>query len=424
VRPSRPAAIEVVGVAKRFRKHSEPAKTLKERLLTLRHSTVDDFYALDGLDFEVGVGETFGVLGHNGSGKSTLLKCIAGTLRPSQGTVRVRGRLSALLELGAGFHPDLTGRENVYLNGSILGFSRTRIDAIFDEIVAFSGLEDFIDTQVKHYSSGMYARLGFAVAINVDPEVLLIDEVLAVGDEAFQRKCIERIRAFQSDGRTICLVTHSPDQVRYLCDRALVLDHGKLIHVGGVDEAVSVYRHSLAIQSSSEPAETVDLVEPGPPTSPVTIAGTWVEPSAAGGSIHRPGDRVVIGIRLAATDARQVRARLVLHAHDGIEMLNVCTFDVAGRDLTLTEPEHEVRFVIDDIPFLDGQFLVTVVITDPAETEEYDRQDQALAFGIHSGQHVFGRVALDLSIDSDALVAPASAPSPDPEVEVAELGAQ
>ncbi|MGI9615437.1 MAG: ABC transporter ATP-binding protein, partial [Acidimicrobiales bacterium] len=160
-------AIEVAEVSKTFRKSSEPSKTLKERLLTLRSSTVEDFHALKDIDFTVTSGETFGILGHNGSGKSTLLKCIAGTIRPSEGIVRVRGRLSALLELGAGFHPDLTGRENVFLNGSILGFSKARIDQIFDEIVDFAGLEDFIDTQVKHYSSGMYARLGFAVAVNL-----------------------------------------------------------------------------------------------------------------------------------------------------------------------------------------------------------------------------------------------------------------
>ena len=280
--PPSTVAIEVDGVSKTFRKHSEPAKTLKERLLTLRSSTVEDFAALTDVDFRVTAGETFGILGHNGSGKSTLLKCIAGTIRPSDGVVRVRGRLSALLELGAGFHPDLTGRENVYLNGSILGFPKAKIDRIFDDIVAFAGLEEFIDAQVKHYSSGMYARLGFAVAVNLEPDVLLIDEVLAVGDEAFQRKCIERVRGFQSDGRTIVLVTHSPEQVRNLCDRAMVLDRGRMISLGDVDEAISTYRASLAANDQPLPVEDDDgkiaLVD----ESPVRFS-EWSR------SRHRPG---------------------------------------------------------------------------------------------------------------------------------------
>ncbi|MCP3989540.1 MAG: ABC transporter ATP-binding protein [Actinomycetia bacterium] len=425
---SRPAAIEVRNVAKRFRKHSEPTKTLKERLLAIRTSTVSEFYALDDVDFEVRVGETFGILGHNGSGKSTLLKCIAGTIRPTTGMVRVRGRLSALLELGAGFHPDLTGRENVYLNGSILGFSKARIEAIFDEIVDFAGLEDFIDTQVKHYSSGMYARLGFAVAVNLEPDVLLIDEVLAVGDEAFQRKCIERVRGFQADGRTICLVTHSPDMVRYLCDRALVLDHGHLLHVGDVDEAVAKYRHSLANptehQSSDLPARGTegradpniaqdgalaggagslvpDGTDDGPP---VAIVDTWIEePVDDGPRAHRPGERLVVGLRFATTDRRVVRARMVIHSHDGVEMVNVSTLDIAGVDLVVDRGEHDVRFVVDDLPFMDDRFLVTLVLRNPAETEEYDRQDQKLSFGIRSGRPVHGRVVLNLDLLSDSL---------------------
>ena len=404
------AAIEVAQLVKRFRKHSEPAKTLKERLLTIRSSTVKDFYALDDIDFTVEVGETFGILGHNGSGKSTLLKCIAGTIRPSSGLVRVRGRLSALLELGAGFHPDLTGRENVYLNGSILGFSKARIETIFDEIVEFSGLEDFIDTQVKHYSSGMYARLGFAVAVNLEPDVLLIDEVLAVGDEAFQRKCIERVRGFQSDGRTICLVTHSPEMVRHLCDRALVLDHGRLLHVGDVDEAVAVYRQSLATPTEppsdlprAEPGEAVvlDGVDDGPP---VSIVDTWIEPpSDDGPRAHRPGERLVVGARFASVDDREVRVRMAIHSHDGVEMVNVSTFDIAGTDLVVGPGEHDVRFVIGDVPFMDGQFLVTLVFTSPSEAELFDRQDQKLSFGVRSGRPIHGRVVLDLDLLSDAL---------------------
>ena len=169
---------------------------------------------LDDIDIDIEEGTTVGILGHNGSGKTTLLKCVAGILQPNEGEIVTRGRLAALLELGAGFHPELTGRENVYMNASILGLSKKDIDHVFDEIVAFSELEKFIDMQVRHYSSGMYVRLGFAVAVNVDPDILLVDEVLSVGDEAFQRKCLERIAEFQNEGRTILFVTHAADLVR------------------------------------------------------------------------------------------------------------------------------------------------------------------------------------------------------------------
>ena len=172
-------------------------------------STTEDFWALNGVSLTVSEGETVGILGRNGSGKSTLLKCICGVLQPTSGEVAVRGKLAGLLELGAGFQQDLTGRENIYLNGSLLGMSKREVDKVFDAIVDFSELEEFIDGPVKFYSSGMYVRLGFAVAVNVDPDVLVVDEVLAVGDERFQRKCIERIKQFQEEGRTILLVTHS-----------------------------------------------------------------------------------------------------------------------------------------------------------------------------------------------------------------------
>jgi ABC-2 type transport system ATP-binding protein len=234
--------IRIENVSKRFVIRKD--KSLKERLVNFGRSNLhkDDFWALRNVDLEISTGSTVGLIGPNGSGKSTLLKLISGIMQPTTGSVHLRGRLAALLELGSGFHPDLTGRENVYLNASILGLSKKQTDQHFDAIVDFSGIEPFIDTQVKFYSSGMYVRLAFAVAVHVDPDILLVDEVLAVGDELFQRKCLERIRGFQYEGRTIVLVTHGLDQVAEFCDRAVVLEHGNVAADGKPREALKVLR--------------------------------------------------------------------------------------------------------------------------------------------------------------------------------------
>ncbi|MBW8872756.1 MAG: ABC transporter ATP-binding protein [Leifsonia sp.] len=237
-----PDILRVEGVSKRFVLH--PDKSVKERLLNLRRSASrrQEFWALRDIDLVVRAGSTLGVIGQNGSGKTTLLKVLGGVLDPTTGTVARRGRLAALLELGAGFHPDLTGRENVYLNAAILGMSQRETRAIFDQIVEYSGIEEFIDSPVKFYSSGMYVRLAFAVAVHVDPDLLLVDEVLAVGDEAFQRKCMNTIHQFQAEGRTIVFVSHSSDQIRELCNRVVVLDRGLLVFDGDAGDALAAMR--------------------------------------------------------------------------------------------------------------------------------------------------------------------------------------
>lgn len=237
--------VRVDGVAKRFVIRKE--KSLKERLVNFGRSNQhkDDFWALDEISFEVPIGTSVGLLGANGSGKSTLLKVIGGIIEPTRGAVERRGRVAALLELGAGFHPDLTGRENVYLNGSILGLSRKQTDRYFDSIVDFAEVHEFIDTQVKFYSSGMYVRLAFAIAVHVDPDLLLVDEVLAVGDERFQKKCMDKIREFQQEGRTILFVSHSADQVTRVCDRAIVLSHGRVVFDGDTEGGIAALRNSF-----------------------------------------------------------------------------------------------------------------------------------------------------------------------------------
>jgi len=240
-----PVVVRASDVSKRFVIRKD--KSLKERLVNFGRSNKhkDDFWALRDIDLEITAGSTVGLVGANGSGKSTLLKVIGGIIQPNSGVIERRGRLAALLELGAGFHPDLTGRENVFLNGAILGLSRKQTEQYFDSIVDFSEIGDFIDTQVKFYSSGMYVRLAFAIAVHVDPDILLVDEVLAVGDEPFQEKCMNKIREFQREGRTIVFVSHSSGQIEDLCDRVVVLSHGKAIFDGDTASGLEALRASF-----------------------------------------------------------------------------------------------------------------------------------------------------------------------------------
>jgi ABC-2 type transport system ATP-binding protein len=242
VRPAPGARVHVDDVRMRFLlRHNRSLKELAVAAVRGKDLS-NSFMALDGVSLSVDSGETVALLGHNGSGKSTLLKLISGVMRPSSGAVRVRGRIAGLIEVGAGFHPDLTGRENVYLNGAILGMDEATIRSRFDDIVAFSEIERFIDTEVKHYSSGMFLRLAFAVAVHTDPEIFLIDEILSVGDEPFQRKCIARIRELKAEGRTLVIVSHDLDMVAELCSRGVVLQSGNAVFDGSAPDAVARLR--------------------------------------------------------------------------------------------------------------------------------------------------------------------------------------
>jgi ABC-type polysaccharide/polyol phosphate transport system ATPase subunit len=243
------AAIEVIDVAKKFRLYHEKTHSLKQTMLMQRKNIYEDYWVLRDINFTVEPGSTMALIGGNGSGKSTLLKMVARILRPNSGSIKVNGRVSALLELGAGFQQDYTGRENVFLNGSILGLSEREIKKRFDEIVSFAELEKFIDTPVRNYSSGMYMRLAFSIAVSVDPDILLIDEVLAVGDEAFQRKCFEKITSFKEQGKTILFVSHDPSAVERLCEKAVLLDNG---HMVAIDRAAKVIEHYRGILSSRD----------------------------------------------------------------------------------------------------------------------------------------------------------------------------
>lgn len=288
-----PTIVRINDVSKRFVIRKD--NSLKERLVTMgrlgrRHR--EEFWALRNVNAEITAGHTVALIGHNGSGKSTLLKVIGGIIDATTGNVERRGRIAALLELGAGFHPDLTGRENVFLNASILGLSREETEARFDEILAFSGIGSFIDTQVKFYSSGMYVRLAFAVAVHTDPDLLLVDEVLAVGDEAFQRKCLDKIRSFQAEGRTIVLVTHSLGQVVELCDRAILLNAGEVVYDGEPRGAVSAFRDILEERRLHE---LEDAPVPAPSEGRVLSASVRAAGRPEGEPV-RPGDDLEITV--------------------------------------------------------------------------------------------------------------------------------
>jgi ABC-2 type transport system ATP-binding protein len=239
------AAVHVDHVTKSFRMYHERNQSLKAAIMRGRRSVHEDFLALKDVTFDVPAGSTFGLIGSNGSGKSTLLKCLANIYYPNKGSITHNGKVAAMLEVGSGFHHELSGRENIFLNGSILGMSRKEIVSKFDEIVHFSGVEQFIDQPVKNYSSGMYVRLGFAIAINVDPDILVVDEVLAVGDAEFQEKCFQKFRDFKAAGKTVILVSHSMTTVEAMCDHAAWLNHGDLMLSGPAEPTIAAYLNSL-----------------------------------------------------------------------------------------------------------------------------------------------------------------------------------
>jgi lipopolysaccharide transport system ATP-binding protein len=238
-------AVTVDHLSKKFRLYHERNQSIKSAIMRGRTSVHEDFWALKDVSFEVPEGSTFGLIGSNGSGKSTLLKCLAKIYYPEKGSIGYKGKVAALLEVGSGFHPELSGRENIFLNGSILGMKKAEITKKFDEIVDFSGVEQFIDQPVKNYSSGMYVRLGFSVAINVDPDILVVDEVLSVGDAEFQEKCAQKFVDFKNAGKTVILVSHAMGAVRSMCDHAAWLSHGELISIGEAKPTIDAYLNSL-----------------------------------------------------------------------------------------------------------------------------------------------------------------------------------
>jgi ABC-2 type transport system ATP-binding protein len=396
------AAIEIEEVTKKFRLYKEKMQSAKERIIKFGRVPYEDFYALRDVSFTVTEGQTTGLLGHNGSGKSTLLKCVAGTMRPSSGTIRTRGRVAALLELGAGFHGDLTGRENMYLNGSILGFTKADVDRIFDDVVDFAEIAPFIDMQVKHYSSGMTARLGFALAIHVDPDIVLVDEVLAVGDEAFQRKCLERVDEMQSEGRTILVVTHVPDLVRQICQQGAVLDRGELICFDEPGPAIRAFRESLVRRGIMLAEELSDdeeaVIEERLLSRAVQFQKVSIEYEDPTRGYALPGERVRIR---CAYDAPKVVDDVVfafdLTDQDGRLVFGANT-DVVHQRVDRVSGAGELVFELDRIPLLDGDYDVTVGIHSHDAAEEYDHIEGEHRIQVMNPGRTVGRVHFEVGI--------------------------
>jgi len=399
-------------VSKRFRLHHHN-RTLREMLAApFRKAHVQEeeaFWPLRDLSFEVAKGETVGIVGPNGVGKSTILKLIARILEPTSGTITTHGRIGTLLELGAGFHPDLSGRENIYLNGAVMGMDRHEIERKFPAIVEFAGLGRFIDMPVKHYSSGMYVRLGFSVAIHADPDILLIDEVLSVGDAEFQRRCLEKIDELRENGVTILFVSHAAEAVRAVCSRALWLDEGRLVADGPVDTVVMQYLD-----------ETWRRQE-GRPTVAHKGAHRWGSGRAQITAVHlldgagKPRQQFHTGEPLTVEIHYRAAERIVhpvfgiaIHRRDGVHIAGPNThFD--AFEIPFIEGEGVVRFTVPALPLLKGLYFVSVAVHNEADTEIFDYHNRMYAFRVLESANVgyglmrlSGRWSLSADVGSQA----------------------
>lgn len=390
-----PGAIRVENLVRNYKLVRDRNLTLKETLLRRRRTVASTVPALRGVSFAVEPGEAIGVIGRNGSGKSTLLKVLAGIISPHGGSVTAGGSVASMLELGAGFHPDYTGRENVYLNGSIYGMSRADIDARFDEIVAFAEIPDFVDAPVRTYSSGMYMRLAFAIASHVNPDILLLDEVLAVGDEAFQMKCMGRIFEYQQRGGTLVLVSHDPGSIERVCDRAILLEEGELVSEGPTDSVLSDYHRRLADGSSGAAA---GAIEDDDERSWGSGAARITDLRLIGP--NGPADRFVSGepltIQLEVTAERPLEAPIYavnVSSADGTVCFGTNTQLDAQPTRRLIDTTT-VRFTLPALPLHEGSFTVGANVSAHDQSEVFHALDRWRSFSVFQSGPGVGLVAI------------------------------
>lgn len=407
---NKPKALIVENITKHFRIYREKEVNLKYILLKAlrgKRSAYEDFYALKSVSFSVDKGETLGIIGENGSGKSSLLKIIAGIFAPDGGKLCVNGKVCALLELGAGFHHELTGRENIYLNSAVLGFKKKDIDKKIDDIISFAELERFIDMPIKSYSSGMYMRLGFAIAVNVQPDILLIDEIMAVGDEAFQLKCKQKMREFQEQKKTIILVSHDMGLVREMCHRALLLHQGEVVFEGSPAETVNAY-HNLM--------EKVPLI---PPTdiSPSYPAPTEIAPAFDDKLFDRSSpkrfgnmDAVITSVKLAGARKKQGNCFQIgepfrieidyflkkeipppvigigIYTESGLYLAGPNTY-LDGIQIDGSKKRGKIHYLLNSLPFHQGNYHLSVAIYDQTITIPLDHHHKLYSFQIVDPQN-------------------------------------
>jgi len=388
----RPGEIQVEHAARRFRVYPRETRTLKDLVIARGRTRATDVWALRDVSFDVAPGSAVGLVGRNGSGKTTLLRLLSGIIKPTSGRVAVGGRVGSLLELGAGFHPEMTGRENVFLQGSIHGLRRATIREKLDEIVAFAGLDEFVDLPVRTYSSGMYMRLGFAIASNIEADVLLLDEVFAVGDEAFQRKCFGKIFEFKQRGGTIVFVSHDAAAVERLCDRSVLLKDGRVAFDGRTHEAIVQYRRLLAGEHDPE-ERGAGLKEWG--SGEARIASLrLLGPDGEERQQFLAGEPIAVALSVAAEQPLEP-PRLTWELRDDSSLL-LAAGSQPLADLGWRSPgELGLRFEIEQPPLADGRFHLRFGLADAVGERLYHWLDDALTFVVYPTAGERGMMRLD-----------------------------
>jgi ABC-type polysaccharide/polyol phosphate transport system ATPase subunit len=398
------SVVELSDVAVRYRAAQERIPSFKEYAIRWlrREIRIEEFWALKDISLPVKPGEVLGIIGPNGAGKSTLLKVVARVLRPTLGRVRIHGRVSSLLELGVGFDPELTGRENVFLNSAILGYSKQNIESRFDRIVDFAGLHDFIDAPVRTYSTGMAARLGFAVATDIRPEILIVDEILGVGDAEFQQKSFDRIQSFQVEGTTILLVSHSLSSVQEMCSRVIWLDHGKLMLTGSAEQVVGKYLEMTtaieAVRLATADGMQNDFSESRWGSQKIEITDVRITGSdGQQQSIFHTGQPFTIVITYYANQSVSLPIfGIAMHHHDGTHITGPNTANY-GLKLPVVEGQGTIRYTIPALPLLNGLYHISVAVVNQDDTEVFDFHSQRYTFRVwNTENHVeqYGVVTL------------------------------
>lgn len=383
----RDAVIEIEGLWKRFRIFHERHQTLKDTILSFRKARFEEFWAIKDINIAAKRGETLGIIGRNGSGKSTLLKLIARILTPTRGNVRTDGKIASLLELGAGFQPDLTGRENIFLNGSILGLTNREIAKKFNEIVDFAELDRFIDTPVRNYSSGMYVRLGFSVAVHLDPDILLVDEVLTVGDEAFQRKCRDKIKDFKDQGKTILYVTHDVNTAAQVCDWVVMLEEGEIVHQGKPKQVIKHYHEAMIPTRKGEEGGTkeVEITE-------VKILDSKGEPRRR----YVAGESLSIEVGFKANQpVKDPVFGIALYDKMDTHCFGTNT-RLKGFETGEIEGEGAIKFYISHLPMLEGDFFLTTAIHSADNRKTYHWQERFYSFQVENPTDDVGLFSLPI----------------------------